>query len=175
MSESLIVILSIVTVVIILVIMYFSYNNKEIALRKEAEAQRGKIETVRDRMFQIVREQANVSSEYREAFEKIYPEIISGRYQNGGEMMKWIQEANPQFDTRLYQTVSNSIEVQRTAFTSAQNRMLDIINQRATLIESYPSRWFISNKSVIEYAPISTSATKAVMATGVDDYTFSFK
>lgn len=119
MSESLIVILSIVTVVIILVIMYFSYNNKEIALRKEAEAQRGKIETVRDRMFQIVREQANVSSEYREAFEKIYPEIISGRYQNGGEMMKWIQEANPQFDTRLYQTVSNSIEVQRTAFTLA--------------------------------------------------------
>lgn len=119
MSESLIVILSIVTVVIILVIMYFSYNNKEIALRKEAEVQRGKIETVRDRMFQIVREQANVSSEYREAFEKIYPEIISGRYQNGGEMMKWIQEANPQFDTRLYQTVSNSIEVQRTAFTLA--------------------------------------------------------
>lgn len=119
MSESLIVILSIVTVVIILVIMYFSYNNKEIALRKEAEAQRGKIETVRDRMFQIVREQANVSSEYREAFEKIYPEIISGRYQNGGEMMKWIQEANLQFDTRLYQTVSNSIEVQRTAFTLA--------------------------------------------------------
>lgn len=119
MSESLIVILSIVTVVIILVIMYFSYNNKEIALRKEAEAQLGKIETVRDRMFQIVREQANVSSEYREAFEKIYPEIISGRYQNGGEMMKWILEANPQFDTRLYQTVSNSIEVQRTAFTLA--------------------------------------------------------
>lgn len=56
MSESLIVILSIVTVVIILVIMYFSYNNKEIALRKEAEAQLGKIETVRDRMFQIVRD-----------------------------------------------------------------------------------------------------------------------
>lgn len=175
MSTTAIIIVSAVALVIILAAMFFSYNNKEIALRKESDAQRGKIETVRDRMFQIIREQANVSTEYKEAFEKIYPEIIAGRYQNGGELMKWIQEANPQFDTSLYQALQNSIEVQRTAFTSTQNRMLDIINQRATLIESYPGRWFINNKSAIDYTPISTSATKNVMATGVDDYTFSFK
>ena len=171
----LLIIACIVIAFVILLSMYFSYNNKEIALRKESEAQRGKIETVRDRMFQIIKEQANVSSEYRDAFEKIYPEIISGRYQQGGELMKWIQEANPQFDPSLYQTVSNSIDVQRTAFTSTQNRMLDIINQRATLIEQYPGRWFIVNKTPIEYTPISTSDTKQVMATGVDNYTFSYK
>lgn len=175
MSTTLIVILSIVVLVIIWIAMYFSYNNKEIALRKESDAQRGKIETVRDRMFQIIREQANVSSEYREAFNEIYPKIIAGRYEHGGELMKWIQEANPQFDPSLYQTVANSIEVQRTAFTSSQDRMLDIINQRATLLESYPSRWFISNKSPIDYTPISTSDTKMVMATGIDDNTFSYK
>lgn len=175
MSTTAIIILSIVAVIVIVVVMYFSYNNKEIALRKESEAQRGKIETVRDRMFQIIREQANVSSEYRDAFNEIYPKIIEGRYREGGELMKWIQEANPDFDISLYQTLSNSIEVQRTAFTSTQNRMLDIINQRATLIEAYPSRWFIQNKTAIEYTPISTSATKVVMASGVDDYTFSFK
>ena len=118
MSTTAIIILSAVALLIILAAMFFSYNNKEIALRKEADAQRGKIQTVRDRMFQIIREQANVSTEYREAFEKIYPEIIAGRYQNGGGLMKWIQEANPQFDTTLYQTLSNTIDVQRTAFTS---------------------------------------------------------
>ena len=175
MTTTLIIILCVVVLIIIWFAMYFSYNNKEIALRKESDAQRGKIETVRDRMFQIIREQANVSNEYREAFNEIYPKIIAGRYEHGGELMKWIQEANPQFDTSLYQKVSNSIEVQRTAFTSTQNRMLDIINQRATLIESYPSRWFIRNKSAIEYTPISTSDTKMVMATGIDDYTFSYK
>lgn len=175
MTTTLIIILCAVVLIIILIAMYFSYNNKEIALRKESEAQRGKIETVRDRMFQIIREQANVSNEYREAFNEIYPKIIAGRYEHGGELMKWIQEANPQFDTSLYQKVSNSIEVQRTAFTSTQNRMLDIINQRATLIESYPSRWFIKNKSAVDYTPISTSDTKMVMATGIDDYTFSYK
>ncbi|MDE7345990.1 MAG: hypothetical protein K2N48_04515 [Muribaculaceae bacterium] len=175
MSTIGVVVLCLLAIVIIIIALYFSYNNKEISLRKESEAQRSKIETVRDRMFQIIREQANVSTEYREAFNEIYPKIIEGRYKDGGQLMKWIQEANPTFDTSLYQSVSNSIEVQRTAFTSTQNRMLDIINQRATLIEQMPSCWFIKNKSIIEYTPITTSASKAVMASGVDDYTFSFK
>lgn len=175
MSSTTIVILSIVAVIVILIAMYFSYNNKEIALRKEAEAQRGNVEAVRDRMFQIIREQANVSSEYRDAFNEIFPKIIEGRYKDGGSLMKWIQEANPHFDISLYQTLQNSIEVQRTSFTSAQTRMLDIIKQRETLIEQLPSCWFVKNKSVIEYTVISTTNTKQVMATGVDDYTFSFK
>lgn len=175
MSTTTIVILSIVAVLVIFIAMYFSYNNKEIALRKEAEAQRGNVEAVRDRMFQVIREQANVSTEYREAFNEIYPKIIEGRYKDGGGLMKWIQEANPQFDTSLYQTLQNSIEVQRTSFTSAQTRMLDIIKQRETLIEQLPSCWFVKNKSVIDYTVISTSDTKQVMATGVDDFTFSFK
>ena len=162
-------------VMVILTAMYFYYNNKEIALRKESEAQRGKIETVRDRMFQILREQANVSTEYREAFDEIYPKIIEGRYKDGGEFMKWIQEANPTFDSSLYRTLSNSIEVQRAAFTSTQNRMLDIINQRATLLEQMPSCWFIRNKNIIEYTPITTSATKDVITSGIDNYTFTFK
>lgn len=175
MTSTAIVFLCIGVVLVILIAMYFSYNNKEIALRKESEAQLGKIETVRDRMFQIIREQANVSTEYREAFEKIYPEIIAGRYREGGEVMKWIQEANPEFDTSLYRTVQNSMDVQRTAFKSTQDRLLDIIRQRDTLIESYPSRWFIANKSVIEYTPIATSDTKSVISSGIDDWTFSYK
>ena len=174
MNSTLVIILSIIAVIIVITAMYFSYNNKEIALRKESEAQLGKIETVRDRMFQIIREKANVSSEYRKAFNEIYPKIIAGRYEHGGELMKWIQEANPEFDPSLYKDVMNAIEVQRTAFTSEQNRMLDIINQRATLIESYPSKWFVKNKSEIKYEPISTSDTKRVMATREDDYTFSY-
>ena len=159
--------------VAIIVIMFFHYNNTEIALRKEAKAQLGKIEAVRDMMFHILREQAGVATDYRKAFEKIYPEIIAGRYSRGGELMKWIQESNPKFDTSLYQTLVNSIEVQRSSFTSAQTRMLDIINQRETLIESYPSKWFIKDKSQISYTPISSSSTKQVMQTGVDDWTLA--
>ena len=37
-----------------LVATYFSYNNREITLRQQAEAQRGKIEGVHDKMWKII-------------------------------------------------------------------------------------------------------------------------
>ncbi len=111
MNAVLIIILSIIAVVTVITAMFFSYNNKEVALRDESEAQSGTFETIRDRMFQVVREKANVSSEYRKAFDEIYPKIIAGRYKSGGELMKWIQEANPEFDASLYKDVQNAIEV----------------------------------------------------------------
>ena len=95
MSTSLIFVICVAAVLLIVVIMFFSYNNKEIALRREAEAQRGNIKSIRDKMFKIIQEKANVSTEYRKAFERIYPQIIAGRYsEKSGELMKWIQEQN---------------------------------------------------------------------------------
>lgn len=163
-------------VVIIMVACYFIYNNKEIALRKESDAQRGKVKAVRDQMFKVIQEKANVSTQYREAFEEVFPKIMEGRYgRDGGDVMKWIVEANPSFDTSLYHQVMTAIEVQRQLFTSEQSRMLDIINQRATLIESYPSRWFVRNKDEIDYTVISSTGTNQVMESGTDDDILTFK
>ena len=153
--------------------MYFSYNNREISLRQEAEAQRGKIEACHDAMWKILKQQAQVSDEYKTAFEEIYPKLIEGRYsQDGGDskfFMKWIQESNPNFDTRLYQTLMESIEVQRLTFEKAQERMLDIIREHETLCKTVPGSWFIKDKSPIEYEVISSTKTKIVMETGIDD------
>jgi hypothetical protein len=170
MTSTGIIIIAVVVIAIVLVAMYFSYNNKEIALRKESEAQRGKIESVHDKMWKVIKQKANVTEEYREMFEKVYPEIIAGRYSGEGAMaMKWIQEANPQIDGAIYKDLMQAIEIQREHFHSAQTRMLDVIRERATLIEAYPSRWFISNKSEIEYEVVSSTRTKTMMETGLDD------
>ena len=170
MSPTIIAIIAVVLVVIILVGMYFNYNNKEIALRKEAEAQKGKVEGVHDMMWKTIQQKAGVTEQYREAFEKIYPELISGRYaQEGSTAMKWIQESNPNFDTSLYKDLMQAIEVQRAYFENAQARMLDVIRQRETLIDTYPACWFISNKTKIDYTIVSSTRTKTVMQTGLDD------
>ena len=162
--------------VIILVAMYFSYNNREVALRKEAEAQRGKIETVHDTMWKTLKQEAGVTDEYRKTFERIYPELIAGRYSGGNnELFKMIQEENPNFDTHLYNKLMQSIEVQRAHFASSQQRMLDIIRVRETLLESMPSKWFISNKSVIEYVVISSDNTADVMRSRRDNDVELFK
>lgn len=150
--------------------MYFSYNNKEVALRQQAEAQRGKIEGTFDAMWKIISQQAQVSNEYKDAFKEIYPELIAGRYSQGdGSLMKWIKEANPEFDASLYKTLMQTIEVQRLQFLKTQERMLDIIREHETLCQTYPSKWFVTNKTPIEYTVISSTKSKMTMETGIDD------
>lgn len=174
MSTTDIVIIIAAVVAIVLLVMYFVFNNREVALRKEAEAQNGKIASVHDTMWKVIKEKAGVAEKYRSAFEKIYPELISGRYREpGSTMMKWIQESNPDFDTSLYSSLQQSIEVQRVTFSHAQQRMLDIIRERETLINSMPQGWFIRNKQKIDYVVIASDATNDVMQTRVDNETLS--
>ena len=175
MAPSLIITVAVAAILLILLIMFFTYNNKEIYLRKEADAQRKKIESTHDKMWKVIKQKAEVSDKYRETFERVYPEIIAGRYSDGSSAMKWIQEANPNFDTSLYNDLMQAIEIQRTHLHNAQTRMLDVIRERASLIESYPSRWFITNKSEIEYEVISSTKTHNVVETRVDDDVDVFK
>lgn len=150
--------------------MYFTYNNKDAKLRAQAEAQRGKIESVHDKMWKVLQQKAQVSNEYKDAFSEIYPALIEGRYSQGdGSLMKWITEANPNFDTSLYKDLMQSIEIQRTEFQKVQERMLDIIREHNVLLTTVPSKWFVSNDEPIEYTVISSTRSKAVMETGLDD------
>lgn len=174
MSTTIILIVIAIFIAIVLIVMYFTFNNREVALRKEAEAQEGKITSVHDTMWKIIKEKAGVAEKYRETFEKIYPELISGRYRDAGSAtMKWIQESNPDFDTSLYNSLMQSIEVQRVSFSNAQQRMLDIIRERETLINSMPQGWFIRNKQPIDYVVIASDATNEVMRTRVDNETLT--
>lgn len=157
--------------------MYFSYNNKEIALRNQVEAQRGKIEGVHDKMWKVISQKAQVSNEYKDAFTEIYPAIMEGRYSGNGDgsLMKWVTEQNPNFDTSLYKDLSQSIELLRTEFQKSQERMLDLIREHTTLCNAFPGRWFISNKTPIEYTVVSSTKSKVVMETGLDDDVDIFK
>ncbi len=155
---------------------YFSYNNKEISLREQAEAQRGKVEGVHDAMWKIISQKAQISDQYREGFDSIYTHIIEGRYSKGdGTLMKWIKESNPSFDTSLYKDVMDAVEIQRTQFMKAQERMLDIKREHDMLCKTYPSKWFITNDSEIEYTVVSSSRSKNAMTTGKDDDVDLFK
>ena len=151
--------------------MYFSYNNKEIALRAKAEAQVGKIEGVHDKMWKVIQQKAQVTTEYKDAFAEIYPDIISGRYsgEGDGSLMKWVTESNPNFDTSLYTDLMQSIEILRSEFQRNQETMLDLVREHKTLCTTYPGRWFISNTMEIEYTVISSTKSKVVMETGIDD------
>ena len=96
--------------------------------------------------------------------------MISGRYANDAASgMKWIQESNPDFDTSLYMDLMQSIEAQRIYFQRSQQRMLDIIRERETLLNSMPAKFFITNKQTIEYTVVASDKTNDVMQTRVDN------
>lgn len=175
MTPTAICIIAIAVIAVILIGMYISYNNREVSLRKEADAQKGKVESVHDRVWKILQQKAGATEQYREAFERIYPELIGNRYADDQTTMKWIQESNPDFDTSLYQDLMQAIEIQRTAFDQTQQRMLDVIRERETLLESIPAKFFISNKTPIDYTIVSSTRTKTVITTGLDDDVDLFK
>ena len=150
--------------------MYFSYNNQDARLRAQVEAQRSKIEGVHDKMWKTLQQKAQVSNEYKDAFAEIYPALIEGRYSQGdGSMMKWITEANPNFDTSLYKDLMQSIEINREEFRKTQERMIDLLREHEVLLTTVPSKWFIQNTERIEYTVISSTRSKVVMETGLDD------
>ena len=140
-------------------------------MRTQAEAQYDKIEGVHDKMWKVLQQKAQVSNEYKNAFADIYPQIISGRYSGNGDgsLMKWVTEQNPNFDTSLYQDLMMSIEILRSEFQRNQETMIDIVREHKTLCTTYPGKWFITNTQSIEYEVISSTKSKNVMETKVDD------
>lgn len=172
---SLIITISVIVIAVVLLIMFFTYNNREVALRKEAEAQNKNIMGVHDALWKIIKEKAGVAEQYREAFEKIYPDLIKGRYEkDSSATMKWIQESNPNFDTTLYKDLMQAIESQRIYFQRAQQRMLDIIRERETLLNSMPAKFFITNKQTIDYVVIASDKSNEVMQTRMDNDVLNF-
>lgn len=176
MSLSKILTLTIVGVVIIAAIsifsMYVSYNNGAMSKYKTTMAEITNVENVHNQMWSILRDEAKVPSSYADKFDKIYTDMIAGRYSKGdGTLMKWIKESNPNFDSKLYEKLMNDIEIQRTYFSNTQKSVIDKKREYDTYINTMPNKWFISkeNSKPIEYVVISSSDTKKVIETRVDD------
>jgi len=149
---------------------YISYNKTEVSLREQAEAQRGKIEAVYDNMWKIIHQTNEVKNSYSNDFKEVVKNVMEGRYSKGdGSLMKLVVEQNPNLSPEMYTRVMDAIQIERTNFTKQQERMLDIIREHNTLCKSMPSKWFISNKEPIEFTVISSTRTKEVMVSGIDD------
>jgi hypothetical protein len=95
-----------------------SIVNEDVKLRSAASAQQDTNKAVFDTMWKILQQQAGIVDKYKKDFQEIWPALIAGRYkEGGGQMMQWIQERNPNFDSGLYRQLMSSIEAQRERFS----------------------------------------------------------
>lgn len=155
---------------IIGVVTYFNYSNQEIRLTNQMDAQKETNEAFFDKMWKIIQQKAGVSNEYRDAFASIYPDLIKGRYSNGGgQLMSWIVEQNPDFDTSLYRDLSRSIEVERTGFFNEQKKLVDLKREHDNLLQVFPSSLFLKNRNSQDITIIKSEKTEQVFDIGKEE------
>lgn len=156
--------------------MNISYSNKEVKLVNQFNMEMKNREATFDNMFKVIAQTAQVAEKYKESFKDIYVHITSERYdKDDGVLMKWVQESNPNFDSKLYEKLASEIEIKRQEFLMVQRKLMDIENQHNNLLDVVPSAWFLSGKQRLEYKVISSTRSKQVMETGVEDDIDVFK
>lgn len=156
---------------LVVFLMYYGYSNKEIRLRNQAAAQQDSNKVIFTQVWTILHQQAGVADQYKDAFAKIYPDLIAGRYNNdkGGTFMKWIVESNPNFDTTLYRTLMASIQDQQTQFSEVQQRLRDIKREHDNIRTVAPGSWFVGGRPELQVKLVLSSETEKAFDTGKKD------
>ena len=174
-----ILIVSLVTTLILATIgfsMGFSYQNQNVDLTEQINSKINVNKANYSKMWQIIKQQGQISEKYAKDFKEIYPELIAGRYSGGqGKMMQWVQEHNPNFDTSLYSKLMNSIEAQRESFYTNQVQLQDLSRQHNVLLNRVPSKWFLSNIKPIEVPNVINKASEKAFETGIEQEMELFK
>lgn len=148
---------------------YVSYNNKYTTMKNLIAAKQTDIENNYDAMWKIISQQAQVTDQYKDSFKEIYIGIMDARYSAGdGTLMKWITEANPNFDSSLFQTLMVSIEANRKEFMNKQTHLIDMHREITNLQTVIPSKFFVPT-TPIEIKIITSSKAKRNLESGVDD------
>lgn len=149
---------------------WMSCTRSEVQLRNRVVAQQDVNKASHDTMWKILRDKAGVTSEYKEAFNEIYPKLIAGRYQDRQQLLaQFVKEANPKFDTSLYKDLMASIEAERHTFLREQKKLRDLKREHDTLLDQPPSSWFLSGRPHVEVVIVTSTSTEEAFESGRDD------
>ena len=157
---------------IIVFMIGIGYSNSEIELRAQSEAQQKANEAVKDKTWKVVKQKAGVLDKYAGDFQKAFNGIMAERYQGetqGAPMFKWIQEHQPNYSVELYKDLADAIEANQTEFLNVQKRLIDIKREHMVLLKTFPSKLVVGGRDTLEIIIVTSTTTKKVFETGVDD------
>jgi hypothetical protein len=163
------VVLAVLVVLGVIFMMNISYGNAEVRLRNQIAAQQDANTLVYDKVWKVIAQKAQVTDQAKDSFKEIYIPLMEGRYKQGGQMMKWIQEQNPQFDQSIYKDLMNSIEGLRTEFQNVQIKLRDLKREHDNLLDTAPSRWFLSGREKIKVQLVTSGKTSETFSTGEEN------
>lgn len=160
---------------IFIVATYVSYSNREVRLRNSVNAKIEERDVVFDNTWKIIQQQAQVADKYQASFREIFASLMSERYKEGeAQLAKIVQEANPNFEPRLFEKLMDSIEEQRNIFTAKQQALIDLNREHTDLLTTFPGNILLFNRDVIKLVNITSDRTREASRTGVDNDTQMF-
>jgi len=161
-----------VLIFIICVMIGVGYSNSEIEIRNQSEAQQKANEAVKDKTWKVVKQKAGILDKYATDFQKAFGGIMAERYQgeaSGAPMFKWIKEHNPEYSTEMYKDLSDAVEANQTEFLNVQKRLIDIKREHMNLLKKFPSKLVVGNRDTLIIVIVTSTTTKKVFETGIDD------
>lgn len=152
-------------------LMYNSYSNQEIRLRNKVEAKKDVNKTTYDAMWKIINGDGKVAKQYKEDFKDVYTSIVSARNYDGGGVLSFLQEHNPQFDASLYSKISRAIEAEYNNFSRDQKELISVIEQHTNLVTTFPGSLFLGSRDLFDASQYIVTSTKTENAfeSGKDD------
>lgn len=157
-------------------IMKVSTQNAEVRLRNQATAQVKANETTYDTCWKVISQLAGVAEKHKDGFKEVYTAIMQARgLDKGGNFMKWVQESNPQFDSKLYDKLANAIEGQRMVFKRDQQKLIDLKREHDNMLATWPSSMFVGDRDPLEITIVTSTKTDKVFTTGKEDDVDVFK
>ena len=135
------------------------YNHKDLQIRNEAEAHRKILEGIYGRIWLNIKLRTGISESHRLDFNDIYPDLLDRSIDNE-KFVNWILDCNPDFNPQEYVPLLESISLDREKFVSHQLRIMSLIKEHRLLLTSLPSRWFVRDKTAINYVPIDTEYSR---------------
>lgn len=178
MKYAVIAIVAVVLLVgLVLFCMNISYNNADARLRNLAKTKQEDNNNEYDSMWKKIAQSAEVTQAQRDALKDIFEGYAKARTGSGegGSVAKWIQESVPNVDTSTFNNLQNIITSARDRFTQRQKELLDIKREHDNILDTAPSKWFVSNTTRIDVQIVTSSRTKKAFDTGVDDDVDVFK
>jgi hypothetical protein len=114
-------------IVLTVVLTILGYYNTAVQMETTITAQYDQNKNNYTKMFNSLKEVAQVPDMYIDGLKKVYDSAIQGRYGKDGAkaMFTWIQEQNPQVDAKVYTKIQSLIEANRNDFEANQKTLID--------------------------------------------------
>lgn len=176
MNKGLIVAATVAGFVLFAVVSYATINNSEIMARNAIKAQKSVNESSFDKMWKVLKTQAQIPDKERESFRKTYSDIMASSkgIVGSGSLASFLTQAKIDISPQLYQTLMNSIEAQRESFHRDQIKLLQLKQQHDNILGGTFSSLIVGGRPPEEIQIVTSDKTKEVFSSGVDNDTSLF-